>query len=131
MIEGDWVENLVYDRNTKYNFLVYGNFDLDQNGVSTPADADVIKRLVTQWGGKLTDKVNADTDFVVLGKEPVVPNFTREELNDPINAARLAEATQLAEQYETVKRQAIELHIPILNQNRFLYFVGYYELAKR
>jgi hypothetical protein len=131
MIEGDWIENLVYDRNTKYNFLVYGSFDLDQNGVSTPADADVIKRLVTQWGGKLTDKVNADTDFVVLGKEPVVPNFTREELNDPINAARLAEATQLAEQYETVKRQAIELHVPILNQNRFLYFVGYYELAKR
>ena len=67
----------------------------------------------------------------MLGKEPVVPNFTREELNDPINAARLAEATQLAEQYETVKRQAIELHIPILNQNRFLYFVGYYNQAAR
>ena len=89
------------------------------------------RRMVTQWGGKLTDKVNADTDFVVLGKEPVVPNFTREELQDPINAAKLAEATAAAEAYENVKRQAVELHIPILNQNRFLYFIGYFELAKR
>jgi hypothetical protein len=131
IVVGDLIENLVYDRNTKYNFLVFGNFDLDQNGVATPQDADVVKRLITQWGGKVTDKVNADTDFVVLGKEPVIPVFTKEEQQDPINAAKLAEATAQAEAYENVKRQAIELHIPILNQNRFLYFIGYYELAKR
>jgi len=131
IVQGDLIENLVYDKNTKYNFLVFGNFDLDQNGVPTPQDTDVVKRLVTQWGAKLTDKVNADTDFVVLGKEPVIPNFTTEEKQDPINAAKLAQAEADAEAYDAVKRQAIELHIPILNQNRFLYFVGYYELAQR
>jgi hypothetical protein len=47
--EGDLIANLVYDKNTKYNFLVYGNFDLDRNGVATPQDAEVIKRLITQW----------------------------------------------------------------------------------
>src|SRR5262249_29709683 len=131
IVEGDLIENVVYDKNTKYNFLVFGNFDLDQNGVATPQDADVVKRLVTQWGGKLTDKVNADTDFVVLGKEPVIPQLTAEEKQNPIMAAKLAQAEADAEAYDKVKREAIELHVPILNQNRFLYFVGYYELAQR
>jgi hypothetical protein len=131
IFEGDVIANVVYDRSVKNNFLVYGNFDLDQNGVATPGDAEVIKQLVTKWGGKLTDKITADTDFVVLGKEPQIPNYTKDELQDPINAARENEARQAAEAYDNVKNQALTFHIPILNQNRFLYFVGYYDQAKQ
>lgn len=131
LTEGDLVVNLVYDRNTKYNFLVFGNFDLDRNGVATSQDADVIRRLVTQWGGALTDRVNVNTDFVVLGAEPVIPSFTREELQDPINQARFDQARAESDAYEEVRRQAQEYNIPILNQNRFLYFVGFYELSRR
>jgi hypothetical protein len=131
LTEGDLLVNLVYDRNAKYNFLVFGNFDLDRNNVPTPQDADVIRRLVTQWGGALTDKVNVDTDFVVLGAEPVIPSFTREELEDPINQAKYDQARADAEAYEEVRRQAPEYNLPILNQNRFLYFVGFYDLSKR
>ena len=40
--EGDLIANLVYDRNTKYQFFIYGDFDLDENGVSTPQDAEVV-----------------------------------------------------------------------------------------
>jgi hypothetical protein len=131
LAEGDLIVNLVYDRNTKYNFLVYGNFDLDQNGVATPEDADVIRRLITQWGGALTDQVNVNTDFVVLGVEPQVPTFTREDLEDPINLARYNEAQEQLQQYQDVLAAARSMHVPILNQNRFLYFVGFYELARR
>ena len=43
-----------------------------------------------------------------------------------------AQASQQAlDAYQEVKKQAIEYHIPILNQNRFLYYVGYFESAKR
>jgi hypothetical protein len=129
--EGDVIANLVYDKNTKYNFFVYGDFDLDQNDVATPQDAEVVKRLVTQWGGKNIDKVNADTDFVVLGKEPTVLVPSKEEANDPIIQAK-AQASQAAfDAYEEVKKQALDYHIPILNQNRFLYYVGYFEQAQR
>lgn len=131
LTEGDLIVNLVYDRNAKYNFLVFGNFDLDRNNVPTPQDADVIRRLVTQWGGNLTDRVNVNTDFVVLGAEPVIPTFTREELQDPINQARYDQARAESDAYEEVRRQAQEYNIPILNQNRFLYFVGFYELSRR
>jgi hypothetical protein len=129
--EGDLIENLVYDPNTKYNFFVYGNFDLAQTGRANPADEAVIKRLVTQWGGKLADQVNVDTDFVVLGKEPVLPNFSKEELQQPLNQDKLDKAQKELDQYQQISQTARELHIPILNQNRFLYYVGYYDQAKR
>ena len=129
--EGDLIANLVFDPNVKYKFVVYGDFDLDQNGVATPQDADVIKRLVTQWGGSLMDTVNVDTDFVVLGKEPVVPSFSKEELQDPFNAKKLADAQAAADAYAKVRDTAKDLHIPILNQNRFLYLTGYFEQSRR
>jgi hypothetical protein len=131
MREGDIIANLVYDRNTKYNFYIYGDYDLDQNGVATPQDAEIVKSLVTRWGGKLIDKINADTDFVVLGKEPVVLVPSKDDANDPIIQAKAQASLAAAEAYQRVKEQAIEYHIPILNQNRFLYFVGYYEAAQR
>ena len=129
--EGDLIANLVYDPNVKYNFVVYGDFDMDRNGQATPQEADVVRRLVTQWGGQLMDRVNVDTDFVVLGKEPELPTPTREELQDPFVAKRLADAQAALEAYDQVRNRARDLHIPIMNQNRFLYLIGYYNQARR
>ena len=129
--EGDLVANLVYDPNVKYNFVVYGQFDLDRNNVATDQDAEVVKRLITQWGGNLMDKVNVDTDFVVPAKEPVLPVLTPEERQDPFEAQKLANAQAALEAYEAVRNTARDLHIPILNQNRFLYLIGYFDQARR
>jgi len=63
--------------------------------------------------------------------------FFDEDSNDKNVRRTLREARQIrkalreAEAYDGVKKAAIEFHIPILNQNRFLYFVGYYEMAQR
>ncbi|HEX3358417.1 MAG TPA: hypothetical protein VHS31_15695 [Tepidisphaeraceae bacterium] len=129
--EGDLIANLVYDKNTKYHFYVSGDFDTDQNGVPTPQEGDVIKRLVTQWGGKVVDKIDADTDFVVLGQEPQLVSLSKDDANDPIKQAEAQNAQVKYDTYQDLKKQAVEYHIPILNQNRFLYFVGYYDAAKR
>jgi hypothetical protein len=142
--EGDVIENLVYDPHTKYNFFVYGDFDLAGNGRPNAADADVIKRLVTQWGGKLIDRemqkdpatgaevpqLSVDTDFVVLGTEPVLPNFSKDDLTAE-NQDKLAKKQKELEEYQQVEQQAKDLHIPVMNQNRFLYYVGFYDQAKR
>ena len=129
--EGDLVENLVYDPRTKYNFYVFGNFDVSQSGTANPADADLIRRLVTQWGGKLQGGINVDTDFVVMGKEPTVPNLTDEEKTNPLAMQRYEDAVRNHDQYQATLNKALELRIPILNQNRFLYFTGYYDQAGR
>ena len=129
--EGDLIANLVYDKNTRYKFVVFGNFDLARVGKAQPQDAEVIKRLITQWGGDVTNEINVDTDFVVLGAEPQIPDFTKDDLNDPVNKAKFDEATADASAYDDIKEKAKDLRIPILNQNRFLYFCGYYDQAQR
>jgi hypothetical protein len=129
--EGDVIANLVYDPNTKYNFFVYGDFDLADTGHTEAADEKVIERLVTQWGGNLVNDVNVDTDFVVLGKEPSLPNYTKEEQENPQIADKMAKAQAAIDKYQELRQTARDLHIPILNQNRFLYYVGYYDQAKR
>ncbi len=129
--EGDIIANLVYDKNTKNKFLVYGAFDLDRDGKATAQDSEVVKRLITQWGGDVVPDINVDTDFVVLGVEPVIPSLTKEERDDPIQKAIYDKAVADSEAYQNISNKARDYRIPILNQNRFLYLIGYYELSKR
>jgi len=129
--EGDLIVNLVFDRNVKYNFVVYGRFNLDRRGESSVRDGDSLKRLVSQWGGAIADGVSINTDFLVLGEEPVVPPFTQNDLQDPIKARQFEEASRDLEAYNDVRSKAQSLSIPILNQTRFLYLVGYYEESTR
>ncbi|MGN6725303.1 MAG: BRCT domain-containing protein [Tepidisphaeraceae bacterium] len=131
VVEGDPCVNLVYDRNVKYNVMVYGNFDLDRNGQATPQDADVIKRLVTRWGGKVVNTLTPDTDFLVIGKVPEIPNYTQEELDRPEIQFEVERRKKELADYDDTLAKAIELNIPVLNQNRFLYFTGYYEQSAR
>jgi hypothetical protein len=129
--EEDLIANLVYDRNTKYNFVVYGNFDLGQTGQAKSADGQKIAALVTEWGGHIQKVINVDTDFVVMGKVPEVREFTQDELQDPLNRRLLDDQKAEYQAYEDELDKAKELHIPIMNQNRFLYFCGYYDSAQR
>lgn len=129
LAEGDLIVNLVYDRNTKYNFVVFGNFDIDQNGIATPQDAEIIKRQITRWGGTVVEEINVDTDFVVLGKEPVIPDPP--DPNDPLAVAEYERALAGSEAYDEISRLAREYRLPILNQNRFLYLTGYYSQVRR
>lgn len=130
--EGDLIANVVYEPTAKFKFHVYGNFDLDQNGIATPQEADIVKRLIVQWGGQITDRIAIETDFVVMGKEPVVPVRTKEQLEaDPIEKFNQEKALEALKKYQDVQNEALGLHIPVLNQNRFLYMVGFYDQAKR
>lgn len=131
MTEGDIVANLIYDKNTKNKFLVYGNFDLTRSGKPNAQDTEIIKRLVSQWGGQIVPDINVDTDFVVLGAEPQIPTLTREEREDPVQKAIYDKAVAEAEAYSNISAKARDYRIPILNQNRFLYMIGYFELSKR
>ena len=128
LVVGDLLVNLVYDPNVHYNFVVYGDFDLSNTGAASPTDAEIIKRLITQWGGHIQNQVDVDTDFVVMGKEPDLPSVDQ---NDPQSVLRFNQAKQRLDAYELVKAKSTQLSIPIMNQNRFLYFVGYYDQAMR
>lgn len=128
---GDIIFNIVYDPSIRYNFAVFGKFDLDRNGVATLQETEIVKRLITQWGAKVSPQISVETDFLVIGKEPVVPAFTQEELGDPVNIKKQADSQKELDDYLNVLQKAKELHIPILNQNRFLFFTGQSNLISR
>jgi len=131
LTQGDLCANLVYDRNTKLKFYIYGKFDMDNNGVATDAEAEVIKNLITRWGGQIVDKLGTEVDFVVMGKEPQVPVYSAEELQQPIPAAKAAEAKAALDAYNKIRDEAVGLHLPIMNQTSFLYYTGYFDASKR
>jgi hypothetical protein len=129
IVEGDLILNLIYNTHTRFAFVIYGDFDLANNGQPNAADADVLRRLVTQWGGRVMDQVTVDTDFLVLGKEPTV--LPLPDNPTPLDQERHDKQQKALDNYLLRQSEAIHLNIPILNQNRFLYFVGYYDQAKR
>ncbi len=130
--EGDIIANVIFDKNTTFRFKVYGDFDVDHNGVASSAETDVIKRLVVAWGATLTDNIDIDTDFLVMGKEPVVPNTPKDQLDtDPVKKFEYENALKAQKAYDEIRNKAIELQIPVLNQNRFLYMIGYWDQGRK
>jgi hypothetical protein len=129
IVIGDLIANLVYDPTVKYNFVVYGDFDLSGSGNFSPTDAEVIKRLITQWGGKVQDHVDVNTDFVIMGAEPAVPAIA--DPNDPGGVLKHQQALEKQQKYQAVVTSAGQFSVPVMNQNRFLYFIGYFDQANR
>jgi hypothetical protein len=128
---GDLIANLIYDRNTKNNFFVYGRFDLGQVGSPSDLDRDKVTGLVLRFGGKMIKQIDIDTDFVVMGAEPKVDAYTPDQLNDPFYVRQKGDQETAVKAYNDIVDQAIKLSIPIMNQNRFLYYCGYYDVAQR
>ena len=77
----------------------------------------------------MMDQVNVDTDFLVMGKKPVV--LPLPENPTPIDTERHEKQVADLDAYIKILDTATHLNVPILNQNRFLYFTGYFDQAKR
>src|SRR5206468_11181637 len=97
--QGDVIANLVYDPNIKFRFGVFGQFDLDYNGVATLTDTNTVKRLIEQWGGKVAnvntvEDVTPDLDFLVVGIRPAVPALPENPLPTDIDYQTKKKAEQ-------------------------------------
>ncbi|MFA9477084.1 hypothetical protein ACERK3_02135 [Phycisphaerales bacterium AB-hyl4] len=124
---GDQIINLIYDSRTRFRFYVYGDFDIERTGEPTESDRHRVESMVTRWGGRLAEDLNYEVDYLVLGEEPRVPDQLPPGEIDPVRIREHVEATRVYERYQELIAQAEELAIPVLNQNRFLSLIGYYE----
>lgn len=122
---GDQIVNLAYDRNAVYRFFVHGRFDIDNIGRATMADRERIKAMIERWGGKVPDEVTYQTDFLVLGESPRLPDRPGGEAGPEILEA-YQKQLRTYQEHQKLVAQAEKLEIPVLNQNRFLSLVGYY-----
>ncbi|NQU76265.1 MAG: hypothetical protein HQ546_08150 [Planctomycetes bacterium] len=124
MVVGDLIANVAFDIASKPLFVVEGEFDLNGDGNIDPGGAEQVSAMIAQYGGKLADKVSIDVDFAVLGSPPAVP--TKPSPGAPAVEQALWQQKQGSlDAYDKVRATAVDYHIPVLNTNRFLAFVGY------
>lgn len=119
---GDVLANALYDPDKKYTFLVFGNFDAG-DGRQTPEGQSSVRALIEEWGGKVTDSLTGDVDFLVMGSRPVLPPAP--QTNAPIAIVEeYIRQRQLADRYDALMQQARANSIPVLNQNRLATLTG-------
>ena len=125
VVKGDLIANPVYDRNRTFTFVIAGDFDLDFDGKVDDPDAVKVKKLVMGWGGQVTDTINEQTDFVVLGLEPNGKDTAIEGEDPEATRIRIEERQKKVEAFRSYKEKAAALNIPVLTRTQFLHFIGY------
>jgi hypothetical protein len=124
VLAGDIIANPVYDRSRQYRFAVAGDFDLNFDGKVDLGGREV-SRLIERLGGKVVNRVDSDTDFLVLGSAPPAPApIAPGAENEAAVAERNAELTLRRQAFEAMFKEARALSIPILTRTQFLHFVG-------
>lgn len=124
---GDAIVNLAFDPNVTYQFYVYGDFDIDNTGQPSLGDRKRIEAMVSKFGAVIAPELSYEVDYLVLGAEPELPPPLPPDTLDPELIAINVTARRKYETYQQLIGQATQLRIPILNQNRFLALVGYYD----
>jgi len=123
ILEGDLVGNVAFDPTRTYRFAVEGYFDLHGTGRASATGAEEIKTLIRRYGGEVTDELDVQTDFLVLGYKPYISEPGRNASPQEIAAYNARKST--LQSYERAKARALELNIPILSTNKFLSLIGY------
>jgi hypothetical protein len=131
--EGDIIINLIWDAKSVNRFVIAGDFDFNGDGRIDEDGRTKVAQLVENWGGKIEDTVTIDTDYVVLGNEPMPkkkPTLDDVEA-DPLANDKYEASLKSGENYKEVITQAKDLYIPVFNLKRFLNFTGYESLAAK
>lgn len=133
IVSSDIVANLIWDSKDSNKFVVSGDFDFDGDGKVDPDGRERIEQLVERWGGTLVDEVSIDTDFIVLGYQPkAMARPTREDIDfDPSLDDKYSESLKHVRQHHEVLTLAGTLNVPVFNQKRFMYLIGYESLASK
>jgi len=151
---GDAIANPVFhaDRSRKFHFFIYGKFDLSGDNGYTPSERDQLERMIRNWNGIIDEELSPQTDFLVLGLLPSTPVTIKgidptmdwykaydniyhtdakghRDVLDPENPEDKLTIEKLKGEFKTVTDYIAKAHdfsIPVLNSNRFLAMIGYY-----
>lgn len=123
IIEGDIIVNIAFERDRLPKFLVTGEYDLDYNGSADFDGIDKVKALVRRWGGQVVDSLDETTDFVIIGRAPVVPSPG--ETDTTVTRELAGDKSRELSQFRDLITRAQARYIPVINQNQFLYLIGY------
>jgi hypothetical protein len=127
---GDVIANAVYDPNKIYKMVIYGNFDVNRDGMATSLERNDLSALVDEWGAKVVDDLSGDVDFLVLGEKPVLPPSPSS--GAPVEVfEEYIRQTKIVDQYDRLYNQARATSVPILTENRFYTLIGKSPASRR
>ena len=120
VVAGDVLLNPVYDRSRRLHFLLVGKMDINGDGLD---DAEQLKALIQEFGGRVDGSLTVQTDYLVVGEEPAVPAQPGAAAS-PMERQDYVAARQRFIEYSEARANAENFSIPILNLNRFLGLLG-------
>ncbi len=127
IVKEDIVANLIWDPRSNNKFVVLGDFDFDGDGRVDADGSQRIREMIERWGGVVQNEVTIETDFVVVGLEPVPmarPDQAEADL-DPSLMEKYQASQTARGTYNAMLQRARELSVPVFNQKRFFYLIGY------
>lgn len=123
VVKGDVIANAVYDPAKSYKFVVWGNFDADRDGRSSPQEKMDIEAMIMAWGGEVVEELTGDVDFLVLGERPVLPPPPRP--GSPIEIMQeYIRLDRTVQRYNDLFNQGTATGMPVLNENRLYTLIG-------
>ncbi len=124
---GDKAYNVAFDPNSPRRFAIRGRFDVDRDGFPDPDfGVPTMERLVRRSGGTVVPDIGVETDYLILGEEAPIANEPPAGA-DAAQVKDYLEALKRFNEYRSWVAEAERFSIPILNQNRMLDLVGYYD----
>ena len=120
VVPGDVLVNPVYDRERRLRFTLVGKMDIEHNGTD---QTEQLKALIQEFGGRVDKDLSVQTDYLVVGEEPVVPASPAAGAS-PQERQAYEYARKKFIDYSKARADAENFSIPILSLNRFLGLVG-------
>ncbi|MBN2588915.1 MAG: hypothetical protein JXA96_03560 [Sedimentisphaerales bacterium] len=130
ILKNDTIANLIWDSSKINEFVIAGDFDLDKDGEINPDAISKIKATIEKWGGKVTDKISVETDFLILGTMPNIPEqqpSIEEQMMDPTALQRYEDSLENLNRYNELETRARSLWVPIFTYEKFIHLIGYSE----
>lgn len=121
IVTGDLITNAAFDLQRPFHFAVIGRFDINGDGSE---DTEWVKSKIRAFGGKAQDALTVQTDYLVVGDDPMnsAPKITGAPT--PQQEMQLAELKKQQLAFGEATDMARRLHIPVLTVNRFLSLTG-------
>lgn len=131
---GDPIVNLAYDPNLTIRMYPFGSFDIEGDGGTN--DIGRIQAIIKDSAAELVEVSKTDAgipiltpeiNYIILGEKPELPDKPAGDEFDPVKIAEYQAKLAANEAYFQILDEAKILRIPVLNQDRFLQLMGYYE----
>ncbi len=124
ILKGDKLINLVYDRELRLKFFVYGEFDLNGDKIMDPNGTQKVIEIINTAGGTVSSQLSPAVNFVIFGKQiskPVSPGAGASALQEQ----EYKRALRKFNRYNDLKNQIQALAIPVISPKIFASYSGY------